>query len=126
MNESAADAYEKWKRDPGDARPYTEFRAELIAEGVLDNTEGAVEYPAGAVDLPCPFCGREVEAGLRHHCPHIPATLEGQASVAGQIRMAAALERIADALEKMNAQQPGVSPAPTITITWPPADRARW
>ncbi|MFC2037127.1 hypothetical protein ACFLYD_04035 [Chloroflexota bacterium] len=29
--------YEEWKRDPSIARPYTEFRAELVAEGVLND-----------------------------------------------------------------------------------------
>lgn len=27
--------YAEWKQDPSSARPYTEFRAELVAEGVL-------------------------------------------------------------------------------------------
>jgi prevent-host-death family protein len=28
--------YEEWKSDPSSARPYAEFRAELVAEGALD------------------------------------------------------------------------------------------
>lgn len=32
----AAEIYEAWKRDPSLARPYAEFRAELVAEGKLD------------------------------------------------------------------------------------------
>ena len=32
----AVAAYEEWKRDPSTARPYEEIRAELIAEGLLD------------------------------------------------------------------------------------------
>lgn len=35
----AAAVYEAWKRNPEIARPYTEFRAELVAEGVLDNVD---------------------------------------------------------------------------------------
>lgn len=33
--------YEEWKRDPSSARPYAEFRAELVAEGVLDDLDEA-------------------------------------------------------------------------------------
>lgn len=32
----AAVAYEAWKRDPSLGRPYSEVRAELVAEGLLD------------------------------------------------------------------------------------------
>jgi len=32
----AVEAYEEWKRDPSTARPFAEFEAELIAEGLLD------------------------------------------------------------------------------------------
>jgi prevent-host-death family protein len=32
----AAEVYAAWKRNPELARPYTEFRAELVAEGVLN------------------------------------------------------------------------------------------
>ena len=32
----AARAYEEWKRDPSTARPWEEIRAELVAEGLLD------------------------------------------------------------------------------------------
>jgi len=32
----AVAAYEEWKLDPSTARPYEEIRAELIAEGLLD------------------------------------------------------------------------------------------
>jgi prevent-host-death family protein len=32
----AIEAYEEWKRDPSTARPFEEFEAELIAEGLLD------------------------------------------------------------------------------------------
>lgn len=33
-------AYEEWKRDPSTGTPYEQFRAELIAEGLLeDSTE---------------------------------------------------------------------------------------
>jgi len=32
----AAVAYEAWKRDPSLCRPYSEVRAELVAEGLLD------------------------------------------------------------------------------------------
>jgi prevent-host-death family protein len=37
----AAAIYEDWKRAPSSARPYSEFRAELIAEGKLDDDNGA-------------------------------------------------------------------------------------
>jgi len=33
----AAAIYEEWKREPSSARPYAEFRAELVAEGQLDD-----------------------------------------------------------------------------------------
>lgn len=29
--------YEEWKSDPSSARPYADFRAELVAEGKLDD-----------------------------------------------------------------------------------------
>ena len=29
--------YQEWKQDPSIARPYAEFRAELVAEGALDD-----------------------------------------------------------------------------------------
>lgn len=32
----AAVAYDAWKRDPSLGRPYSEVRAELVAEGLLD------------------------------------------------------------------------------------------
>jgi PHD/YefM family antitoxin component YafN of YafNO toxin-antitoxin module len=32
----AAAIYEEWKSDPSSARPYAEIRAELVAEGKLD------------------------------------------------------------------------------------------
>jgi prevent-host-death family protein len=32
----AVEAYEEWQRDPSTARPFEEFEAELIAEGLLD------------------------------------------------------------------------------------------
>ena len=32
----AEEAYEAWKRDPSSGQPYSEVRAELIAEGLLD------------------------------------------------------------------------------------------
>jgi len=32
----AIEAYEEWKRDPTTARPYSEIRAEMVAEGLLD------------------------------------------------------------------------------------------
>lgn len=32
--------HQEWKRDPSIARPYAEFRAELVAEGVLDDQHG--------------------------------------------------------------------------------------
>lgn len=32
----AAEAYEAWKQDPSWGTPYEEFRAELVAEGSLD------------------------------------------------------------------------------------------
>ena len=32
----AAEAYSEWREDPSKARPYEEFRAELVAEGLLD------------------------------------------------------------------------------------------
>jgi hypothetical protein len=32
----AARAYAAWKKDPSRARPYEEFHAELVAEGLLD------------------------------------------------------------------------------------------
>ena len=35
--------YEEWMRDPSTARPYTEFRAELVAEGVLGDDEANQE-----------------------------------------------------------------------------------
>jgi antitoxin Phd len=31
-----AQAYEEWKRDPSTGRPWEEIRAELVAEGLLD------------------------------------------------------------------------------------------
>lgn len=31
--------YQEWKQDPSIARPYAEFRAELVAEGVLDDRD---------------------------------------------------------------------------------------
>lgn len=39
--ERADAAYQEWKRDPSTARPYEEFRAELIAEGLLDDNGGS-------------------------------------------------------------------------------------
>lgn len=30
-------ALEAWRKDPGQGRPYAEVRAELLAEGLLDN-----------------------------------------------------------------------------------------
>jgi prevent-host-death family protein len=33
----AAAIYEEWKRDRSSARPYAEVRAELVAEGMLDD-----------------------------------------------------------------------------------------
>lgn len=35
----AAAIYEEWKRDPSVARPYAEFRAELVEKGVLNDKE---------------------------------------------------------------------------------------
>ena len=35
----AARIYEEWKRDPSSARPYAEVRAELVAQGKLDNDD---------------------------------------------------------------------------------------
>jgi prevent-host-death family protein len=35
--------YEEWMRDPAIARPYAEFRAELVAEGVLSDDEANQE-----------------------------------------------------------------------------------
>lgn len=35
-SERAATAYAAWKDDPTRARPYTEIRAELLAEGKID------------------------------------------------------------------------------------------
>ena len=32
----ATDAYEAWKQDPSRGTPYEEFRAELVADGLLD------------------------------------------------------------------------------------------
>jgi PHD/YefM family antitoxin component YafN of YafNO toxin-antitoxin module len=32
----AAEAYEAWQKDPGRGTPYEDFRAELVAEGLLD------------------------------------------------------------------------------------------
>ena len=32
----AAQAYEEWKRDPSTGKPWEEIRAELVAEGLLD------------------------------------------------------------------------------------------
>jgi prevent-host-death family protein len=32
----AIEAYEEWERDPSTAIPYEEFRAQLVAEGLLD------------------------------------------------------------------------------------------
>lgn len=32
-------AYEEWKQDPSTARPYSEIRDELVAEGLLDKLE---------------------------------------------------------------------------------------
>jgi len=37
--------YEEWRRDPSVARPYTEFRAELVAEGVLDEYDETNQGP---------------------------------------------------------------------------------
>ena len=46
----AADVYEEWKRDPSSARPYADVRAELVAEGKLDEdsrtTLGDTSTPA--------------------------------------------------------------------------------
>ncbi len=35
----AAAIYEEWKQDPSTARPYTEFRDELLHQGVIDGGE---------------------------------------------------------------------------------------
>jgi prevent-host-death family protein len=37
----AAAIYEEWKRDPSSARPYEEFRDELLQQGVHDDGEQA-------------------------------------------------------------------------------------
>jgi prevent-host-death family protein len=37
----AQSIYEEWQRDPSSGRPYAEFRAELVAEGALDERDGA-------------------------------------------------------------------------------------
>jgi prevent-host-death family protein len=41
--------YEQWKRDPSISRPYTEFRAELVGEGVLDDAD---QTPPAGTDNP--------------------------------------------------------------------------
>ena len=38
----ALEAYEEWKRDPSTAQPWEEVKAELIAEGLMDEDELAV------------------------------------------------------------------------------------
>ena len=43
----AAAIYEEWKRDPSSARPYAEFRAEMVAERALGD-DGRTTVEGGA------------------------------------------------------------------------------
>jgi prevent-host-death family protein len=44
----AAEIYEAWQRDPSLARPYAEFRAELVAEGKLDGEDKTATVEGGS------------------------------------------------------------------------------